>query len=69
LFEKYNNSPIKLLSIMFPEYEWLPWKFTKCPNSFWADLKNQKKFMDWAFKELKFSEITDWYNLNTKVVQ
>ena len=56
-----------LLSAAFPEYEWLPWKFNKCPRNFWDDLKNQRKFMDWAGKELGIKEMSDWYKVMEKV--
>ena len=56
-----------LLSAAFPEYEWLPWKFNKCPRNFWDDLKNQRKFMDWAGKELGIKDMSDWYKVMQKV--
>jgi hypothetical protein len=52
---------------MYPEYEWLPWKFDMCPNNFWEDVKNQKRFLDWAGKELKIKEMSDWYKISKYV--
>ncbi len=48
LYSVYNNSPSLLVSTVYSEYEWLPWKFTFVPQNFWNDLKNQKLFMNWA---------------------
>ena len=48
---------------VYPEYDWLPWKFEKCPKKYWHDVKNERKFMDWAGKELNVKEMSDWYNL------
>ena len=63
-----NHSPIhKLVTDAYPEYEWLPWRFNKCPFSYWNDLKNQRKFMDWAGKQLGIKDMNDWYNVNYKV--
>ena len=31
----YNSSPILLLKSIYPEYEWLFWKFLSAPNNSW----------------------------------
>jgi hypothetical protein len=48
---------------VYPDYNWLPWKFSKCPNKFWDDVKNQRKFMDWAAEQLNVNKMTDWQNV------
>jgi hypothetical protein len=63
----YSNSLIKLLTATFPNYEWLPWKFQSSPRDFWTDVNNQRKFMEWAAKELKIKEMSDWYQVTLKV--
>jgi hypothetical protein len=67
LLMKYNFSPSQLLTSVFPDFEWLPWKFEKCPQNFWSDLKNQRKFLDWAAEKLKINEMSDWYKIQHKV--
>lgn len=64
---KYKGSPYLLLSSVFPEYEWLPWKFAQCPKNYWNDDVNKKKFLDWAGKQLGVNEISDWNKITTKV--
>jgi hypothetical protein len=54
---------------VYPEYNWLPWKFVKSPNNFWDNMQNQRKFMDWASKELKIAEKSDWYKVAEKVTK
>jgi hypothetical protein len=56
-----------MLSNLYPEQEWLPWEFAKCPRSFWDDKNNQKKYMEWAGKQLKVKEMSDWYKLTQQV--
>ena len=51
---------------MYPEYEWLPWKFDAAPRHYWESLENQRKFMDWAGKELGIKEMSDWYKVSQK---
>ena len=67
--EEFNNSPVKILESMFPEHEWLPWKFENGAKHFWSDIKNQQRFMEWAGKELKIKELSDWYNVSVQVLK
>jgi hypothetical protein len=64
---KYNGSISALLLEVYPEYDWLPWKFAKSPHDFLGDQKNQRKFLDWAAKELNIKDMSDWYNVTYKV--
>jgi hypothetical protein len=64
---KHESSPYQLLRAVYPDFEWLPWKFDKCPQNYWGDVKNQRKFLDWAAKELKIAEISDWYRVSVQV--
>jgi hypothetical protein len=52
---------------VYPEYEWLPWRFNIVLKGFWDDVKNQKKFMDWAGKQLDYKNREDWFKVTTKV--
>jgi hypothetical protein len=58
---------MKLLSTVYPEYDWLMWKFEKAPRHFWTDLKNQKKFVDWAGKQFGVKDMSDWYKVTFQV--
>jgi hypothetical protein len=67
LLKQYNFSPAKLISTVFAEHEWLPWKFTVVPTGYWVDPNNHRKFLDWVAKQLNIKEMKDWYNV-TKMV-
>ena len=56
-----------MLSQVYPDYEWLPWKFDTVPRNFWLDVNNQRKFLEWAGKELKIKDMSDWYNVTWAV--
>ena len=56
LLSKYNSSPYLLLSAVYPEYNWLPWRFKHTPKRIWEDKNIVIKFMEWAKKELKIKE-------------
>lgn len=43
----YNDSLSNALSICYPEYNWMHWKFSKVPQGFWSNIENQKIFFKW----------------------
>jgi hypothetical protein len=67
LKKKFNSSPSILLANVYPDYNWLPWKFNTYPKTFWDDVKNQRKFMEWAANELKIKGMSNWYDVTFKV--
>jgi hypothetical protein len=67
LLDRYQGSLVNILSSVYPEYEWLPWKFEKSTQNFWESVNNQKRFMDWAAKKLNIKEMSDWYKVSLKV--
>ena len=67
LLGQNDSSLYKVLCLVYPDYEWLPWKFEFVPRNFWANVNNQRKFMEWAGKELKIKDMSDWYNVVNKV--
>ena len=62
----YQHSPTALLAGVFPEHEWLPWKFERISRDFWNNVNNQRKFMECAGKELKIKVMNDWYKVSVK---
>lgn len=67
LLQRYKNSMASLLSAMYPNHNWLPWKWDRCPKKFWDDVNNKKKFLDWAGKQLGINEPKDWSKVTHKV--
>jgi hypothetical protein len=65
LLTKYDFSFHSLLSALYPEYNWLSWKFLQ--KGYWGDVNNQKKFMDWVAWKLNYKEMSDWYKITLKV--
>lgn len=66
MVRKYS-SLYKLLVVAYPNYDWLPWKFDKSPT-FWIDPENQRKFIEWAGKQLGVVNMSDWYNITNQVI-
>ncbi len=63
---KIGDSPKSLLSLLYPDHEWLPWKFA---TSFWSDTTSQRAFLEQVSKELKVTKIEDWYKITKKVTR
>jgi hypothetical protein len=48
--------------------DWLPWKFAQHRKGIWKDPPVQKRFMQHLAKSLRFTEMSDWYKLETVTV-
>jgi hypothetical protein len=68
LLKRHDGSQSKLLAAVFPEYDWLPWKFSVTPKNYWDDPKNQKRFIEWAAKELNVNQPEEWNNITLAVI-
>jgi hypothetical protein len=59
LLKQYKNAHT-LLSTLYPQHEWLPWKFPVVSRGFWSNVENQKKFLETISKELKITSLELW---------
>ena len=66
MLTKYGDTLTLLLSI-YPNYDWLPWKFNSLPKGYWNNKENQLKFTNWISKQLNIKSIEDWYNITASV--
>jgi len=65
LLERYGGSISTLLADVFPDHDWVPWKFSKAPQNYWESLDNQKKFLDDVAKKIgaSSSNMEPWYQM------
>ena len=35
------------LNSIYPNYEWIPWKFQKTTKNYWSNIENQRKYFNW----------------------
>jgi hypothetical protein len=54
---------------MYPQYDWLPWKFDVRPQNYWEDKNIRIKFVNWASQQLGIKEMKDWYKITNKVLK
>ena len=64
LLRYYNSSPSKFVMDMFPDYEWVEWKFHMCPQGFWKDKGNRKKYAIWLPPNNWDIIQKDWYKIS-----
>ena len=53
----------KLIANVYPQHNWMPWKFKRVTKGFWEDLSNQRLFMDYIGKQLEVKTFQDWYSV------
>jgi len=56
LLRLYNNSPSDILKSLYPEKQWIPWKFHHAPRGLWKDPAVHRQFLDWLATEMKLSK-------------
>jgi hypothetical protein len=48
-----------------PDHAWIPWKFDRLPNGFWADTANQIAYFSWLSREhLHLKHLSEFYSIN-----
>jgi len=61
LFNLYSCSMYELMSNVYPEYDWLPWKFPNTRKLLWKDMEALRKAVNYVEKSLGFKTREDWY--------
>jgi len=67
LSKYYNGSSFNFLKLMFPEYQWLGWKFNTSPYHFW-NIETEKQYAIWLGKKLGYKNFADWYNITRNLI-
>ena len=61
-----KDSLYKILSTVYPEHTWLPWKFDQS-KTYWSDSSNWKQVLEFIGQELNIKEMNDWSQIKTEV--
>src|SRR5690242_17671028 len=61
LLENYSGFPSEALQHIYPDHNWVVWKFKRVPYKYWQDPANRLSFFDWLGKTLGFKHMYDWY--------
>lgn len=63
LLRYYGNSHFRLLRELFPQHDWLEWKFKAAPFGFWKSQENIRRYIQWFEREMKIRTPEDWYRI------
>lgn len=69
LMESYRKSPARILQAIYPEHNWMEWKFSQVSRGYWDDSKNLKQFLEWLGKELNIKRREDWYRVSIQQIR
>ena len=67
LLKVHNYSLFQVLTSVYPDHVWLPWKFVDF-YKFLYNPQNLKSFLQYVAKELDFQTMDDWYNVKAEVL-
>lgn len=65
----YQSSPSKALQSVFPEHNWVSWKFQHVPKGYWEDFDNQKCYVEWVRRELGLKSLDMFSKLKMDTVK
>lgn len=63
LLAMHNRSPLSLVTEVYSNHDWIPFKFSRKGKHFWREKSNHRGFFDWLGKELGFETHSDWYKV------
>lgn len=64
LLEKYNKSHYELLTTVFPDHNWEPWRFQRLPKRALQDPQVIERVIRYIEETLSFSKGEDWNRLS-----
>ena len=67
ILQQFNRSHIKLITSVYSDYTWLPWKFNNVPVNYFKDKQNVALYLNWLGNKLGFTKMEDWYNISYQV--
>jgi hypothetical protein len=63
MMKDFKGNLYETLKSVYPDHEWIPWKFSTVPNKFWMDKHTHKLYFDWLEKQLGITKKSDWYSV------
>jgi hypothetical protein len=64
MLRQWNYDLSKILSTVYTNHVFLPWKFTQLPAKWWESAENKRSFFIWAAKQLGLASLDGWYTVS-----
>ena len=65
----YEGTLFKFLKSVYPEHNWIPWKFKRTSGGAWKDIENRKKALIEFEQKLNFAKPEDWYDIDRQTLK
>lgn len=66
---RFKGSHYRLLRQVYPEHDWLPWKFKFLPRNMIGDPEAVKRAIAFVEKERNLLRPEDWYGISTPILR
>jgi len=57
----YSSHLLRAPMELYPEYDWKPWLCKVTPRTFFTEIENRKRFLDWIAEQEGFESMESWY--------
>jgi len=58
-----------MLRSVYPEHEWLPWRFSSPPKNWALDTATQKRFIEWLHQQLGNTKADNYNYLTREIIE
>ena len=66
LVHKHRDCPSELIQTVFPEHNWMPWRFARSPGYCFSSMNNRRLFIKWVTDRLDIHKLEDWYRISLR---
>ena len=67
---KFHHSINDIVRDLFPDFQFLEWKFTQTRRGYWDDKNNMIKYLNWLEKEMGWEDNKEnWYQLSSELIR
>lgn len=63
-----HGSLWNVLKSVYPDHNWLPWRFHSAPQGFWLVEKNRRDYLKWLEQKLELRSAEDWAKVTDKAL-
>src|SRR5689334_4332539 len=66
VIQYYNGSPPSALQKIYPEHNWMLWRFKCRPFRYWERLESSEavRMIEWLGDKLSIKHLDDWYRVS-----